>query len=207
MPEANAYMAGGQFLNITSERRGTEIMEKAVAQFLPSFHRTAYRFLGNHADAEDAVQDALLSAYKHLHEFRGEAQISTWLTAIVSNCARMQLRRRPRQINVFLDDPKGEGRGSTLSERLPDHRPSPEDQCREAELKARLRKLAGRLTPALRRTFQLRDVEDVPIREAANILNVPQGTVKAQLSRARKKLRGSMRRALASKRTDLSKTY
>jgi RNA polymerase sigma-70 factor, ECF subfamily len=48
------------------------VMEEVLAQRLPSFYRTALKFLGNSADAEDAVQDALLSAYKHLHEFRGE---------------------------------------------------------------------------------------------------------------------------------------
>ena len=67
-----------------------------LSHCLPSLYRRAYRLLGNEADAEDAVQDALLAAYRHLKEFRGDAQLSTWLTAIVINCARMQLRKRPR---------------------------------------------------------------------------------------------------------------
>jgi DNA-directed RNA polymerase specialized sigma24 family protein len=55
------------------------VMEEVLAQCLPAFYRTAYRFPGNSADVEDGVH-ALLSAYKHLHEFRGESQLSTWLT-------------------------------------------------------------------------------------------------------------------------------
>ena len=63
-----------------------------VSHCLPSLYRYAYRLLGNTTDAEDAVQDALLAAYKHLNQFRGDAQLSTWLTTIVINCARMHLR-------------------------------------------------------------------------------------------------------------------
>src|SRR5580692_4109751 len=79
-------------------------MDGIVSCYWPSFYRTAYRYLGNAADAEDAVQDAMLSAYKHLSQFRRQARMSTWLTAIVINSARMQLRRRPRQPHISLDE-------------------------------------------------------------------------------------------------------
>lgn len=171
-------------------------MGEVVAQRLPSFYRTALRFLGNSADAEDAVQEALLSAYKHLHEFRGESQLSTWLTSIVANCARMQLRRRPRHIQISLDEPLREDQEYSLSERLADVRPTPEDECQQAELKLRLRKLSRRLSPTVRRTFQLRELQDLSIQETASILNLAEGTVKAQLSRARARLTRSMRRTL-----------
>ena len=171
-------------------------MEEVVAQRLTSFYRIALRFLRNSADAEDAVQEALLSAYKHLHTFRGESQLSTWLTAIVSNCARMQWRSRPRHIQISLDEPIREDQEHSLSERLADVRPSPEDECQEAELKARLRELAKGLSPSLRRTFQLRELQDFSVQETASMLNLAEGTVKAHLSRARAKLTKSMRRAL-----------
>jgi RNA polymerase sigma-70 factor (ECF subfamily) len=171
-------------------------LEKVVAQRLPSFYRTALKFLGNSADAEDAVQDALLSAYKHLHQFRGESQLSTWLTSIVSNCARMQLRRRPRHVQVSLEQSTNEDHEYTLSERLADGRPTPEGECQQAELKARLRELADRLSPRLRRTFELRELEGRSMLETSSILNLSEGTVKARLSRARANLTKSMRRAL-----------
>jgi len=79
-------------------------MDDALLRFRSRFCRSAFRYLGNAADAEDAVQDALLSAYKHLSELRGQARISTWLSAIVINSARMQLRRRSRQPQVPLDE-------------------------------------------------------------------------------------------------------
>jgi len=195
MQPPETHVGGERFL--VAVNNTSEGMSEVLSERLPSFYRTAYRFLGNTADAEDAVQDALLSAFKHLHEFRGECQLYTWLTAIVSNCARMQLRSRPRYLHVSLDGPIGEDLELPLSERLADGRPTPEDDCHEAQLKAQLRNLVERLSPTLRRAFQLRDLEGLSIREAADILNVPSGTVKAQLSRARAKLTRSMRRTFA----------
>jgi RNA polymerase sigma factor (sigma-70 family) len=70
-------------------------LNNMISLRLPSFYRCALRFLGNAADAEDAVQETLLAAYKHINQFRGQSQTSTWLTRIVHNCALMQLRKRP----------------------------------------------------------------------------------------------------------------
>jgi RNA polymerase sigma factor (sigma-70 family) len=99
-------------------------MAETLSRYLPSFYRHALRYLGNAADAEDAVQDALLSAHRHARQFRGESRMSTWLTAIVINSARMQLRRRPRQTHVSLSQQPDPG-SYALSELLPDHRPTP----------------------------------------------------------------------------------
>src|ERR1700739_4093861 len=102
----------------------------SVAHGLPALDRGAYRLLGNKTDAEDAVQDALLAAYKHLNQFRGDAQLSTWLTTIVINCARMNLRKRSRYTHVSLDSRNGEDQEyPPLSDILVDHRPNPEDEC------------------------------------------------------------------------------
>jgi RNA polymerase sigma factor (sigma-70 family) len=93
-------------------------MDDALLRFRSRFCRSAFRYLGNAADAEDAVQDALLSAYKHLSEFRGQARISTWLSAIVINSARMQLRRRSRQPHVSLDEQSPEQESHALRKSL-----------------------------------------------------------------------------------------
>ncbi len=121
-------------------------MLSVVSHCLPSLYRYAYRLLGNKTDAEDAVQDALLAAYKHLNQFRGEAQLSTWLTTIVINCARMHLRKRSRYIHVSLDSRIGEERKYPLSDTLVDYRPNPEDECHKAWANARLIESAARLS-------------------------------------------------------------
>ena len=171
-------------------------MQEVLSLRLPSFYRCALRVLGNAADAEDAVQEALFAAYRHIHQFRGQAQMATWLTTIVRNCALMQLRRRPRQIHLSLDEPTGEEE-QRVCERLADERPSPEDECRNFELRARLHKSVARLSPTLRKTFQLRVMNGFSILETARILGLPRGTVKAQLARARAKIARHLRPAIA----------
>src|SRR6202789_4716494 len=90
---------------VQSWERNMGELQDAVARCLPLFYRRAYRYLGNSHDAEDAVQDALLSAYKHLDQFQGSAKMTTWLTSIVTNSALTQLRRRPRHSHTSLDEP------------------------------------------------------------------------------------------------------
>ncbi len=164
----------------------TRDLNDAVLYNLPMFYRRAFRFLGNSADAEDAVQDALLSAYKHFAQFRGQARISTWLAAIVTNAARMQLRRR-RVVYVSLEQQELED-GLALSERLAASEPGPEELCRTSEAHARLLKGVRQLSPPLRRAFQLRGIDGLTTKETSDALGIPEGTVKAQLARARMKL-------------------
>jgi RNA polymerase sigma-70 factor (ECF subfamily) len=196
MQNTNAYVGTEEREEIPNEGGAAQQLEQILARGLPPLYQRAYRILGNAADAEDAVQDALLAAYTHLHQFRGQAQISTWLTTIVLNSARLQLRRRPRHVHVSLDESTGELQPLLVSERLADHRPNPEDEYRQSELSTRLTHLYRQLSPTLRRTFQLRDIDRLSIRETARILGVPTGTVKARSARARKRLKELMRRTL-----------
>jgi len=196
MQATAAYIGSEQHIDIAAPEKETREPPEVFSRYLPLLYRTAYRYLSNAADAEDAVQDALLSAYKHLDQFRGQAQMSTWLVAIVSNCARMQLRRRPRQIHVSLDERFGDEEGYSLSERLLDCAPNPEEEYREAELRERLMQFAEELSPTLRRAFQLRDLDGLETSETAQILGVAEGTVKSQVARARTKLTRVMRRVL-----------
>jgi RNA polymerase sigma-70 factor (ECF subfamily) len=162
-------------------------LDNVVSRYRPMFYKRAFRLLRNATDAEDAVQDALLSAYKHLGRFRGQAELSTWLTTIVINAARMQLRRRSGHLS--LDQEHGQD-GLIFSEQLPDSRPSPEEVCSAVEARDRLVEGVQQLSPKLRRAFQLRDIDGLTTKEAAHVLGVRQGTVKAQLARARARLGG-----------------
>ena len=196
MQATATYVGSDQQLDTPAPEKETLDLQDVYSRYLPSLYRTAYRYLGNAADAEDAVQDALLSAYKHLDQFRGQAQLSTWLTAIVANCARMQLRRRPRQVHVSLDERFGEEQDYTLSERLVDCGPSPEEEWRQSEMHELVMQFVAELSPTLRRAFELRDLDHLTTREAADILGVADGTVKSQVARARAKLTRLVRRAL-----------
>ena len=111
-------------------------MGDALLRYRPVFYRSAFRYLGNAADAEEAVQGALLSAYKPIGQFRVPAGTSTWLSAIVINSALMQLRRRSRQPHVSLDEQNPEQESHALCDRLPDRGPTPEEAVAELNLQS-----------------------------------------------------------------------
>ena len=164
-------------------------MEAAVSRQLPTFIRQATRHLGNAADAEDAVQDAMLSAFRHLSQFRGQAQMTTWLTRIVINSARGQMRKRSRAHHVSIDESPREGEAYRILESTADRRLSPEEACRRSDLALHATKLAQKLSPSLREAFQLRDLEGKTIREMTDTLEASAGAVKSRVSRARAELR------------------
>src|SRR4029077_15324184 len=169
------------------QRRVQELTD-VINSHTVRFRRIALRHLSNSADAEDAVQDALLSALRHVEQFKGRAKMSTWLTAIVVNSARMKLRRRPPPVQVALDEPCGE-QSLPPADMVSDTRPSPEEAYRKRQIAETLAHATSRLSPVLLTTFRLRDVDGLSIRETAQFLGVPTGTVKARLARARRRLR------------------
>jgi RNA polymerase sigma factor (sigma-70 family) len=205
MANTDAYVEAEGASEIQNREGTAQAFGHVLSSRLTSLHKKAYRMLGNTADAEDAVQDALLAAYTHLDQFKGQSQMSTWVTAIVDNCARLQMRKRRLHVHVPLDEPIAEFRTLLDSEQLADHRPNPEDECQHSELSTRLTHSYVRLSPTLRRTFQLRDIEGFSVRETARILRIPCGTVKAQSARARKKIKELMQRVLGPRSRRLHK--
>jgi RNA polymerase sigma-70 factor (ECF subfamily) len=183
-----------------SQEKEIQELTDVFIRCLPSFYAHAFRRLGNAADAEDAVQDAYLSAYTHVNQFRRQGQMSTWLTAIVINSALMKLRRRPRQLHLPLDAPDREREHQAFSDTIPDHQPNPEEICGRWELAQWLARLSKRLSPTLRRTFQMRDVDGLSIRETAKRLGVPRGTVKGRVTRARAHLKQMVQESLGGER-------
>jgi RNA polymerase sigma-70 factor (ECF subfamily) len=169
-------------------QRKVQELTNVIDSHLLRFRRIAQGHLGNAADAEDAVQDALLSALRHVDQFKGRAKMSTWLTAIVINSARMKLRRRSPHVQVALDEPCSEQNLSS-ADMVSDTRPDPEEVYRRRQIAETLAHATLRLSPTLRTTFRLRDVDGLSIRETAQLLGVPTGTVKARLARARMRLR------------------
>jgi RNA polymerase sigma-70 factor, ECF subfamily len=169
-------------------RRRVQELTDVITRHLPRFHRIALRHLGNVADAEDAVQDALLSALRHLNQFREQAKMSTWITTIVINSARMKLRRRLLVAQIPLDE-TGQKQNLLAAKLLSDPRPNPEQACQKRELTQRLAHATTQLSPALRRTFQMRGFDGLSTCETAHLLGVPGGTVKARFARARTRLK------------------
>jgi RNA polymerase sigma-70 factor, ECF subfamily len=151
------------------------------------FYR-ALRLLGNAEDAEDAVQEGLLSAIRNLHRFAGRARLSTWLTRIVLNAALMRLRSLRTHESVPIDEPAMQEGGVRISELLVDSRPNPEEACVRAEQRRILNQALKSLSLRQRQAIALRDFHGMTSKEAARILGRSEGTVKSQLHRARRKV-------------------
>lgn len=174
-------------------KQHTTELQDAVSRYLTALYRRAYRYVGDPDDAEDAVQDALLSAYKHLDQFKATAKITTWLTAIVTNSALTQLRRRPRHSYVSLNEQLIEGQDYSLLDTLADARPNPEDLFASSESHGFLLQFFSELSPSLQQAIRLRYLEGLSTSEASRILEVPVATMKARLWRARAQLKRKMR--------------
>ena len=195
-----AHLEDGREALAAHHQNGAEELTNIFVDRWQSLYRIALRQLENGADAEDAVQDAFLSAYAHLGQFKRRARMSTWVTTIVINSARMKLRRRPRKAQVALSEQSQDHDSEQLLEILRDRRPNPEEVAQRNELTGRAVRFTARISPTLRRTFQLRDVYGLSIRETAKILGVANGTVKAQSARARAKLKLLMQNGVGGKR-------
>jgi RNA polymerase sigma-70 factor (ECF subfamily) len=139
-------------LAVIREQHTTQLQD-AVSRYLPALYRRAYRYVGDPHDAEDAVQDAFLSAYKHLDQFKATAKMTTWLTTIVTNSALSQLRKRSRHPQVSLNEQLTEEQDYSLSDTLADVRPSPEDECASLESHGFLMQFLSELSPSLGRQF------------------------------------------------------
>jgi RNA polymerase sigma-70 factor (ECF subfamily) len=162
----------------------SEELERTALQYSSRLHRIAFRQLGNHEDAEDAVQDALVSAFCHLSQFEGRAQMSTWLTRIVINSARMKARRRPRQAVLSIDE-MSKQQGDAIWDQFPYSGRSPEEACRERELRELLHAQLRWLSSQFREALQLFYVDGLTTREAAQILGITHSALKCRVSRAR----------------------
>ena len=168
-------------------RGDLEAQEALFGRYRSRLYRLALRLLRSKEDAEDAVQDALLSAYRNLGSFEGRSLFSTWLTRIVVNAAlerRRQQRARPKL--VLEDSSNGERVSAALI--FVDGRPDPEQACASAETHDLLRRALRDLSPSIRCAFQLRDLEDLTNTEAAQVARIELGAFKSRISRARSQL-------------------
>jgi len=160
-----------------------------------TLYQTALRVLGNPEDAEEALQEGLLSAYRNLPRFERRSQFSTWLTRIVINAALMRRRSKRSRPAVSLDDFASEGE-LPLAERFADEGPNPEQIYAGTELGDRVSSKLAEISPLLRTAFWLREIEGLSAEEAAQVLGVSRNTLKARLWRARQELAARLGLAL-----------
>src|SRR6187401_460394 len=161
--------------------RRPEAFETLVRTYTPRLLAVAMRMLGSTEDAQDVVQDAMLSAYRSIDRFEGNARVSTWLHRIVVNAALMKLRTRRRKpeesleplLPAFVEDGHHAEQFSAWSE--------PADKLAEREA-------IRSLPDSYREVLVLRDIEELNTDETAKALGISPNAVKIRLHRARQAL-------------------
>jgi RNA polymerase sigma-70 factor (ECF subfamily) len=153
--------------------------------------RLARAILKDDDEAQDALQDAYLAAYRGIASFRGDARLSTWLARITINEANARLRRTRRQgVVVPLDAVSA--RASEVSEMTDDTTERPEAAAMRGEIRRLLERKIDELPEQFRTVLILRDVEEMSVEEAAACLDIPPATVRTRAFRARALLRESL---------------
>jgi RNA polymerase sigma-70 factor (ECF subfamily) len=179
-------------------------VETLFARYQQPLFQTALRVLGNAEEAEDALQDGLLSAFRNLKRFEGRSQFSTWLTRIVINAALMRRRRAKSRPAVSLDEAPREN-GLPATERYADEGPNPEQVYAGTELREIIDSNLSELSPLLRTAFVLREMEGYSTGEAAKRLGVTENTLKARLWRARHQLAERLGHRLRRMKDDMAR--
>ena len=164
-----------------AEGRVIPDFEDIVEEYGDFVYNLTYRVLGNHADAEDAAQDAFLAAYRNFGRFRGESKVSTWLYRIAVNAALMRLRR-DRNKNTLTQTGYDEIQIVSPTD-------GPEKLALNSELREHLEAGLDQLPDNLKTAVVLRDVQGLSNEEAADILEVSVSSLKARLHRGRVLLR------------------
>ena len=184
---------------VAALRRGDgAAFEDVVRRYGGRMLAVARRMLRSEEDARDAVQEALVSAWKSLETFEGAAQPSTWLHRIVVNAALMRLRRRRRKPEESIDDllPRFDESGGWDDDEM--HSAMPVALLERAETRAIVRECIEQLPDSYRTVLLLRDIEELDTDETAAALHTSATAVKTRLHRARQALRTLLARRLAS---------
>jgi RNA polymerase sigma-70 factor (ECF subfamily) len=185
------------------QRGDSQAVEQLFRRYQRPLFQTALRVLGNAEDAEDALQDGFLSAYRNLKRFEGRSQFSTWLTRIVINAALMRRRSAKARPALSLDEPARENE-LPASERFADDGLTPEQVYVGTELREMISENLDELSPLLRTAFVLREMEGYSTGEAAKKLGVTENTLKARLWRARHQLAERLGRRLRRIQDDVT---
>ncbi len=201
-PRREPNAAGGVHSDVGEEptaellariRRGDpDAFEEVARREAPRLYRLALRLTGNPADAEDLAQETLVRALPKLQGLEGRAKVSTYLVRALGNLWKNRLRSRSRsKIVDWFRGRKGddEEEGPTLETAFADPGPSVQEALEAGDRAEAVRRAVARLEPTRRWTLLLREVEELSYEEISEMTEVPVGTVRSRLARARDDLR------------------
>ena len=162
-----------------------ELFHELIRPYERMVYLMLFSIVKNDTEAEDGAQEAVISAYRHLASFRGEAKFSTWLTTIAINEGRKRLRKAKGAAEESIEEQAEGHEGDFTPAPLTDWREIPLEALERKELREALRTAVAELPDIYRQVFVLRDLEELNIEETAQALEITTGAVKVRLHRAR----------------------
>lgn len=165
-----------------------QAFEALILQHEKIVYNVALRMMNHSEDARDISQEVFLKAYKSIGQFDERAMFSTWLYRITTNTCIDELRRRKGKQSYSLEEELESEEGS-MQRQIADEGETPEESLLRAERVDELKKALAQLTEEHRLAVILRDIRGLSYEEIAEIMNLPMGTVKSRISRARNQLK------------------
>jgi RNA polymerase sigma-70 factor (ECF subfamily) len=182
----------GQLSEVELVRRvrdgDADLFYELVRPYERRVYSAALAILRNSSDAEDAAQEAILKAFRHIRQFREEARFSTWLIQIAVNEARMRRRKSHADVMEPIADRPDEA-GNYVPRDFADWREIPSETLERKEIREKLTEALASLGEIYREVFVLRDMQHLSIEETAEALKISSASVKTRLLRARLMLR------------------
>jgi RNA polymerase sigma-70 factor (ECF subfamily) len=167
---------------VSCQEGNVDAFEALVQRHQKRMLNIAYRIIGNYDEACEMVQEAFISAYKHIKGFKGKAKFSTWLYAICINLSRNRLRQvRTRQHREPYP---------------PSSDPSPLDRLEERDIQQKVQGCINSLDAEFKEVIILRDIQGFSYDEISDMLKIPEGTVKSRLFRAREGMRDCLKQTM-----------
>lgn len=179
-------------------RGDREAFDILVEKYFRKVYNLAYRFVGDPEEANDLAQEIFTAAYQNLKKFRGDSKFSTWLFQIATNRGKNRfkyLKRRGHFANRTLGE--GNDERESYSREVPDERPNPEAQLASKQMQKIVQDVINELEPDHKEIVILRDIEDFSYEEIARMLNLPEGTTKSRLHRARMVVKEKLKKVLS----------
>lgn len=171
--------------------RDDAALEALISHYEAKVFGLALRVTGEHADAEEVLQDVFWKVLQHIDSFRGESKLSSWIYRITANTALEKVRKRPKTQDLPLAEELGPAmtQDGRIAEPVMDWTQLPHEELEQKELAQRLEEAIAQLPPDYRTVFVLRDVEGLSTEEAAEVLDLSVAALKTRLHRARLFLR------------------
>ncbi len=195
--EGAAAWSGGKTVDELINKRINEVLkgnqdafEEIVTLFQHRLYHVCYRMLSNRQEAEDIAQEAFVRAYINIHTFDQKRKFSTWLFRIATNLCIDRIRKK--KPDYYLDANVPGTEGLTMYSQIAAAGELPEEEIERMETRERIQYEIGRLSDKYRSVIILRYIEELPLQEISDILELPLGTVKTRVHRGRAALRKQM---------------